>query len=128
MATEMDVFSRSYKAAADLSAKQFYIVELTGTDQVNVANATTDTPIGVLQNDPKSGEAATVRHIGVSKVVSDGSGTAIVIGDNLGTGATGLAVKKTANNDKVIGIALDASTAAGAIIRVLMFGPHYLGA
>lgn len=119
MATAMVGFSRSYVAAADLSSSQYHIVELTGNDQCNVCNNAGDQPIGILQNDPGSGQAATVwSNFGVSKVVSDGSGTAIARGDLLGTNASGRAVKKAADADRVIGIALDASTANGTIIRV----------
>lgn len=128
MATAKVGWERSYVAAADLSAKQFHFVELVGADQVNACNAATDIPIGVLQNDPRAGEAATVwGNVGVSKVVSDGSGTPIARGNWLGTNAVGRAVVKTANNDFIVGMALDASAANGVVIRIL-FMPMYLGA
>ena len=56
------------KAAADLSSKQYYLVELTAADTVNVCNGVTDRPIGVLQNAPKSGEPAEVCALGVTKI------------------------------------------------------------
>ncbi len=127
MATAMVGFSRSYVAAADLSAKQFHFVELVGADQVNACNAATDIPVGILQNDPRAGEAATVwSSYGVSKVVADGSGTAITRGNWLGTNNVGRAVKKTTNNDFVYGLALDDCSVNGYVIRILIM-PCFLG-
>lgn len=121
MATEQHVFDIGFcKAENDLSAKQYYFVELSALDQVDVADAAADVVIGVLQNDPKAGEAAQVRVLGISKVVSDGSGTAIAVGDRIGTNASGKAVKKATADFGVSGIALDASSADGTIIRTLL--------
>lgn len=120
MATEgQRIYDRSFFAAADLSAKQFFIVELTASQTVNACNAATDIPVGVLQNDPKSGEEATVREMGVTKVVSDGT-TPIAIGDFVGTNNAGKAVKKTTDKDYIIGRAESASSADGVIITVDM--------
>ena len=128
MSTAMYLFDRSYKAEQDLSNSQYRIVELSGTDQVDTCDNAADYPFGVLQNDPLAGEAATVRHLGVSKVVSDGTANGgISVGSPVGTDAQGRAVRKSANNDVVLGRALDASSVAGAIIRVLMTGNQYLG-
>ena len=51
----------TFTASADLSAKQFYIVKMSGDNTVTVCAAVTDVPIGVLQNKPASGEQAVVR-------------------------------------------------------------------
>jgi len=121
MATEQNVYDRSYKAAANLSAKQHYIVEMTGTDQVNACDNAADRAIGVLQNDPLQNEEATVRHLGVSKVVVDGTANGgIAVMSPIGTDATGKGVKKSTDKDWIIGFALDAATANGVVIRVLM--------
>lgn len=126
MATESAfVWDESYKAAADLSASQFLAVEYTAVDTVNVCNAATDVGFGILLNKPKLGQAAVVRHLGVSKAVSDGSGTAIVAGDLVGPNAAGKLVKKAAADFSVIGQALDPSTANGTIIRVKLGAPGY---
>lgn len=119
----------TYEAGADLSGKQYYIVELANTGKVTVCDAASDVGIGVLQNKPKAGEAAQVRLTpgSLSKVVSDGSGTAIAIGDWVGTDGNGKAVKKTADKAWVIGRAESASSANGTIITVRI-EPHYLAA
>jgi hypothetical protein len=114
------IFDHSYKAENDLSAKQYYFVEYSGVDQVDVCDAAADRAIGVLQNKPTAGAAATVRHLGISMVVSDGSGTAITAGDHIGPNSSGKAVKKATADYSVAGIAMDASAADGTVIRVLM--------
>lgn len=120
MARELAIWDESYEAGADLSAKQFYLVEQATTGKVSVCNGATDIPVGPLQNKPKSGEQAQVRLLGLSKVVSDGSGTAIAIGDWVGTDGNGKAIKKGTDKDYVIGRAQEASSADGTVITVLL--------
>ena len=74
----------TFTAAADLSGKQFHFVVLASATTVNVATAITNAPIGILQNDPESGEQAVVRISGVSKVVADGT---LAAGNFIGTSA-----------------------------------------
>lgn len=129
MATEMAPpgGDLSYQANADLTAKQYYCVELLSTEKVDVCNSAADVAFGVLQNDPAANQAAQVRVGGKSKVVSDGSGTSIAVGDWVGTSSTGKAIKKTTDKDWVIGQAEDPSTADGTIITVRM-QPGFLAA
>lgn len=114
------VYDESFKAAADLSAKQYYAVELTAADTVDAAGAAADTIIGVLMNKPKLGQAATVRCLGIAPCVSDGSGTAIAVGDRVGPNSSGKMVKKATADYAVAGIAMDASSADGTVIRVFL--------
>lgn len=121
MATQSGVvFDMSCKAGADLSTKQGLFVELTAADTVNVCNAATDRPLGVLTNKPAAaGRAANVRVLGIAQVISDGT-TNIAVGDYVGPSSAGKAVKKATADYSVGGIALDASTADGVVIRVLL--------
>jgi len=114
------VWDESYKAGADLSSKQYYCVEYTGVDTVNVTNAAADRAIGILQNKPAQNQGANVRHLGISMAVSDGSGTAIAAGDYVGPNGSGKVAKKATADYSAIGIAMDASSADGTVIRVLM--------
>lgn len=110
----------THEANADLSAKQFYVVKLLSTNKIDVADSAA-VSYGVLQDKPKSGELGRVAPCGaggLTKVISDGSGTAIAIGDYVKSGATGVVVKGVANLDRVIGMAKEASTANGTIITV----------
>ncbi len=70
----------SFVAASDLSAKQYYAVEATDTDNtvdVGTGASTTYGMIGVLQNAPSSGGEAQVRVFGPTKAVVDSSVTAV---------------------------------------------------
>jgi hypothetical protein len=75
-------------AGADLSAKQYHFVVLASATTVNVATAITNAPIGILQNNPTSGQQAIVAISGVSKVVADGT---LAAANFIGTSADGQA-------------------------------------
>lgn len=127
MATQQLVESVSFVAENDLSAKQYHYVELSATSgMVDVPDNAADVPIGVLQNKPLANEAAEVTTLAgaIVKVVSDGSVTAIAIGDTVGTNSVGKAVKKSLSGEWYNGIALDASNVDGKIIRILLTGPQ----
>lgn len=116
-----EVFDTSKVASADLSAKQYFAVKLhTTEDQIALGAAVTDVCLGILQDKPKSGEAGRVRVLGVSKGVSKGDGTAIAIGDKLGTDTNGKLVKAHTADRPIIGVALEASTTDGKVISVLL--------
>jgi len=74
----------TFTAAADLSAKQYHFVVLASATTVNVCTAITNAPIGILQNNPESGQQAIVRIFGMSKVVADGT---LAAGNFIGTSA-----------------------------------------
>lgn len=78
-------------AVADLSAKQYHIVRLSGLNQVNQASLGTDSAIaGVLQTKPTSGQAAVVAYAGETKLVAGGTITAndILTSDSSGRAVT----------------------------------------
>lgn len=68
MATENKILDVSFEAAEDLDEDQYRIVVLDSGKVRRPNHATTDIGIGVLQNAPEEGEAATVRLIGISKI------------------------------------------------------------
>src|SRR5262245_19910766 len=120
MATAAEIFDFNAKANADLSAKQFFLMKFTAADTVDLVGAVTDRCVGVLTNAPKANQAASVQVLGIAKVVSDGSGTSIAAGDILAADTSGRVVKNATADRLSIGIAMDASTTAGAVIRVLL--------
>ena len=93
MAIYQQLNTRYYKAENDLSTKQFHAVEITGNRQVDVCDAAADIAIGVLQNDPKTGEAAMVA-VGTGGCKAKAGGT-IAAGDRVGTDANGKVITKT---------------------------------
>jgi hypothetical protein len=107
----------SIPAGADLSALQYTFVKLSGTGVIAAA-AATDIPVGVLVNNPTSGETAAVAISGVVKLKAS---AAIAVGRLVGTTSTGTAVALTAGTDTtkyILGQAITAAGAAGDIITV----------
>ena len=104
-------------ASATLAAKQYYMVKLASTaGEVIVGAAKTDEVIGVLQNDAAADEAVSIGWGGVLKVAAEISVNA---GDWVTCSTTGRAKTTTTDKDYALGIAIDASSSAGDIIRVL---------
>ena len=104
-----------FTASADLSTKQYHFVKMSGNNTVTVCAAITDVPIGVLQNNPTSGQAAEVCLFGISKVVADGT---LAAGNVIGTSLDGQADAITAGSDTtvyVMGIALAAASAGETV-------------
>ncbi len=91
-----DAIDDSFIANADLSAKQYYWVKC-GSVAGEVALATGGSApmaLGILQNNPKQGDAAVVRLLGVSKMAAFGeleeaTASPIAHGDPIGTGSLG---------------------------------------
>ena len=111
-------------AGADLDAKQYHLVRLAATTAktVLVAAAATVGIIGVLQNDPKSGEPASVVCAGLTKGVAGG---AITPGDLVTANTTGQCVATTTANNKVAGKAVTAATTAGDHFELIVGLSNY---
>jgi len=65
------VLDFSFKAAEDLSSYQYHFVKINTSGQARLLDSGDELPDGVLQNAPESGEEATVRILGISKVVAN---------------------------------------------------------
>jgi Uncharacterized conserved protein (DUF2190) len=121
-------FAESYAASADLSTHQYKLVKLTTTGvDLCGAQSATEVPIGILQNDPETGEAATVMHEGLSSLKVNAASPTIAAGDMITSGALGFGVKATSDKAQTVGRAIDAATADGVIISVLLFGSGQAG-
>ena len=119
----------SYKSSTDLSATahENKLVVLSATEgMIELANASSDLPIGVLQNLPKDQAAAAVSTLSgaVMEIQSDGSGTAISVGDRVGPNTAGRVVSVNTDNWPFVGLAEQASQTAGLIIKVRFTGPQ----
>ena len=115
MAIEHDLDNISRVAGADLSSAQFKFVESNSSGTVTVTNAAGEYVLGVLQNNPTSGNAATVAVGGISKVVLGGN---VTINDSIATDNAGKAVAASTGN-KIVGIAIKGG-ASGEIGSVLL--------
>ena len=109
-------------ASASLTTKQYYFVKMSGEKTVTVCAATTDKPIGVLQNNPASGEEATVCAIGVTKVSGDAD---LNYGDSIGTSADGEAAAYTASDTTkyIVGQVIEGNTAAHGLVTAFVSCP-----
>lgn len=106
-------------AGADLSAAQYKFVKLNSSGQAIIAAAATDSPIGVLQNAPLSGQEAEVLVVGGTKVVA---GAAITLPSVIGTDANGKAVAlaTTDTTKYVVGSLLTASAADANVVTAVI--------
>jgi hypothetical protein len=120
MAQSVRDFEKSLECSEDLSAKQYFIVQLDANGKLEVAEGATDFIVGVLQNTPESGQMATYRFLGTSKVKAGGT---IAVGDWVTTDASGEAVATTTDGNIVIGRALEAA-ADGDIFEVQLGIQH----
>lgn len=113
----------SYTTVTDLSTKQYTFVKSNAVAGQVAAAGNGDRALGILQTKPDGTvqKAALVRELGKSKLVVDGSGSAIAAGDLLGSDGSGRGIKVTADHAWVSARAEEASAAAGDIIEVTTF-------
>lgn len=116
MAYEIPGFSFTLLAATDLSGSQFCGVDVDSNGKAAFP-VQGKRCIGVIQNKPKSGEAATIVVSGVTKVKVGITG--LVAGNNVTVDDDGTAIQPT-NLDRAIGVALKTS-AKDEIGTVLLF-------
>src|SRR2546421_4196522 len=123
-------------ADADYSASTnlFKIVSIaastanpTGRKVVLATSATDANIIGVLNNTPGAGEAASVcgrNAVGTFKVVAGANTAAISIGDRFTVDTDSGALKTTSSGNQVVGIALEAAV-AGQVFEYLPVNYKY---
>ena len=111
------VFQMSYEAAADLSAHQFKFVRFVNNRQVNIiSDSSAQIPCGILQNNPRQGEAALVMHVGRSLVSADG---AVSAGTQMASSDDGQG-KRAAATEYVAGQYVYGASAANEIAECLV--------
>jgi hypothetical protein len=80
-----EIWTETYTASEDLSSNQYYGVHLDDDRSVDLQDAVTEKPAGILLNKPESGYAAKVLLIGRTPVVvgeAIAAGALIRIGDD----------------------------------------------
>ncbi len=107
--------TKTYKAAADYSAKRFYIVWLAGETATlaDDADQTGENIMGAIVNKPSADIGATVEVQmphggGTGKVIAGGN---IAVGDALTTDGNGKAIVTTTSDDYIMGYALQTAVA-----------------
>lgn len=116
----MGIADLPFSASGDMSSNQYKFVKpATTAKRIMLANgASAPFPLGVLQNDPLSGEPAQVKVLGTTQVWFSGS-VNVTYGDFLCSGSTGAA--EVAALSAVQGIALETITAGSGYIEMLLF-------
>lgn len=117
---------KTFTAGQDLSDARYHFVKLgSGSYDVALVDGAGDVPIGILTDFYRADEGmpVTVAIGGTCKVIAGG---AIARGSFVGSNTNGQAVVKTTGGDVVRGIALEAASAAGDIIEILLIGPFVL--
>lgn len=97
MAVEIPLFNVGFcTAAADYTAKQFHLMDVSADTVVTIAGTSGQACLGILQNKPNTGEVADVMALGVSKLVAgtgDLAAGALFMAHTDGTGVTASGVK-----------------------------------
>jgi len=115
------ILQTPWVAEQDLSAKQYRVVGLGSSEGGVIIGSTATDPLGVLENKPKEGEAASVIEIGVATVeVCDAvdPGDWLVVGD-----AEGRVMKGDLAGDdflQIIGRARTSASGTGKLITALI--------
>ena len=108
------------EAAADLSSNQYNFVKLdaNGKAVICVADSAGTIPIGVLQNKPTAGQAATICVYGVTKLYI---GTESGLGAGYNVGCDSNSAGKVSDTASFrMGVALEDPAADGDIVAVLL--------
>jgi len=128
MATKHTGLVLPFRAENDMDEAYVVVVIGSSEGEVDLPAATTDTPLGVIQDTASEGDSVPVMVSGVTKVVAH---AAFSKGDLLGIAATTGRVDTvsgldssfdggTATAQKPIGIALEAATDGGQIVSMLI--------
>jgi len=112
---------KTFLAGASFASKQYFAVQMDTTDNtVKVAGAAAaegSHVIGVIQNEPASGEAASVVIGGTTKL---SMAAACDVGEKIKSDGNGEGTPVDGDTKSVIGIALEGSDGDGSIIEVLL--------
>lgn len=117
----LEVTARTLAAAQDMRTTQYRILRGSAAGECQLASRNNFSPlelIGVLQNKPNSGQAATVGYLGVSKVRC---GSTVTYGRLITTQDSGQATDATSGHF-AFGLALEAGV-SGETIAALLFQP-----
>lgn len=115
MSTETREGFYSHPAAADLSAKQYFLVTVNSAKKVALQTTAGARVSGILKNEPKANEEARYEfHPGVHKVAAGGTFDA---GDELTVDGAGKAIKAVTAGHHIFGQA-ESAGAAGVIAMV----------
>jgi len=114
---------KTFKSAATLLNKQFYLVYISAKGVVTIASAATHAVMGAIQNAPQAGAG---QNVSVAlpfgnKTFKAIAGGSISIGDKLTSDGNAKAIATTTQNNYVFGVAIEPAD-AGDIFEYM---PHF---
>lgn len=123
MATTTYGPTKTFKSAASLVDKRYYVVYVSAKGVVTIGSAATQKPLGTIVNKPQAGVGANIEVQlptggSTGKVIAGGT---IAIGDKLTTDSAGKAVATTSAGNYVFGVALEPAD-SGDIFEYM---PHF---
>lgn len=112
-------FDYQLKADADMDSNQWKFVGLsTSAGYFTIATGGSGPmPIGVLQDDPRSGQPGAVRVLGTTKVAASG---AVGVRDFLTCASNAFAVAQASASAAVVGLALTSLSSGSGYIEALL--------
>jgi hypothetical protein len=112
--------TKSFIAAADYGDTRYVFVELdSARNKVIIVNDTVATAIGVMVTSGESGSAVSVQLDGTCWIKAQQS---ISKGALVGMNSNGCAITRSSDGERYMGIALEAATAYGDLIEILLLG------
>jgi hypothetical protein len=119
MASEQNLTCISLAAAADLSSKQYYAVTVNSSGTAELCDAAGESVTGILQNDPTSGQIATVAVGGISKGILGGT---VAAGAMVKTNSSGKFITAAAATTTVTGNAETANLTGSYVLGIAITG------
>lgn len=125
MATEVNIFDATYIARGDLRSNQFFMVEFVADRTVQRCSSTVAKVCGILQNNPNSGQEASVRHLGMSKCeCTSGPAGSFVGPDAAGRGAIKAPIANS--GQYIIAQTVETATASSRISVIVQSVPTHI--
>jgi len=125
MSYEYSGLDISFLAAEDLSAMQYRFVHQASDTTIDMLDAGTEIPIGILQNAPENGEVGVVRITGTSKLVMNNAVTVgtLLKAEYVAAADNGKGDAADTDGDICRGVCIVASGAEDDVGGVLLSGP-----
>ena len=119
MADDVNVFDYTHAAYIDMQSGQFTFVKLAADKTVTMCDTSGEAMCGILQNNPKSGENAVVRHLGCSKL--KGRAT-VAFGTLITTDHSGMGLSATMGSGDYVICMNSEALASGKTSEVIVRG------
>jgi hypothetical protein len=128
MAIEFTGLDVTFLAGESLADMQYRFVHLANDTTVDMMDSATEYPIGILQNNPASGEMAVVRIQGTSKLVMNAAVAvgALLKAEYVGASDNGKGDAADTQGDHIRAVCLKASGAEDDIGTVLLISGTFI--